>query len=521
METACCKMLTRSVLFGTFPMLFGLLGCRVQADGGARDRQLSRAKLNAGAFLFNANSATAKLPAILARVSWKQAPELSAAEGALGDYFGASVAVSDDGTIVVGAPQRAVQENPSQGAAYVFARNGSEWLPQVPVLIAPDGARGDTFGLSVASANAGDLVVVGAPGHAVGANPTQGAVYVFARGDQGWTPQGQPLSSLDGNAADGFGGAVAVAGDTILVGAPFHEVNGNAGQGAAYVFVRSGDTWLQQGPELVAADGRAGDAFGSYVALSNDTAVISAPIRHVGNNPYQGAAYVFVRSGEVWTQQGPELVAPDGGAFDQLGPCALSGDTALVGAPFHTIGSRPQQGAAYAFARQGEIWALDGPAWVAADGAAGDQFGNAVALTEQRALVAAWGQRRGPNAYRGAAYLFERNGAAWEAEASPLSADDGAANEIFGTAVALAADTAVIAAPSHRIGANVEQGAAYVFLRDRDTTGNCACRSAGAREQWGAGAPAWLAWTALASVSVMLRRRRASTERVPARGPGA
>src|SRR5262249_23032652 len=114
---------------------------------------------------------------------------------------------------------------------------------------------------------------------------------------------------------------------------------GNASfQGAAYVFVRSGSAWTQQ-QKLTASDGVTNDAFGTSVALSGDTAIVGAD----GEASYQGAAYVFVRSGSAWTEQS-ELTASHGTAGDAFGTSvAVDGNTVVVGSPWHSS----SQGAAY------------------------------------------------------------------------------------------------------------------------------------------------------------------------------
>ena len=139
------------------------------------------------------------------------------------------------------------------------------------------------------------------------------------------TPQAK-LTASDGAAGDNFGVGVAISGDTLVVGA-FAD---DAGAGSAYVYTRTGGVWTQQA-KLTAADGAAGDLFGISVAVSGDTAVVGA----YGDDATalnSGSAYVFLRTGEVWTQQ-PRLTAADGADEDQFGiSVAVSGDTAVVGA---------------------------------------------------------------------------------------------------------------------------------------------------------------------------------------------
>ena len=160
-------------------------------------------------------------------------------------------------------------------------------VTEVEKLLASDGAAGDSFGTYVSVD--GDTAVIGARndddnGH------NSGAVYVFVRNGGVWTEQ-QKLLASDGVAGDQFGWSVSVDGNTAVIGAPFAE-----GDGAAYVFVRNGSVWSEQ-QKLFASDGLAVD-FGWSVSVDGDTAVIGDDEAH----DYTGAAYVFVRSGGVWSE---------------------------------------------------------------------------------------------------------------------------------------------------------------------------------------------------------------------------
>jgi hypothetical protein len=230
------------------------------------------------------------------------------------DFFGWAVAVSGN-TMIVGAYQEdssATGVNGNQnnnsavdsGAAYVFVRNGTNWTQQAYLKASNTGA-GDNFGYSVAIS--GDTVVVGAPfedSNATGVNGNQnnksatdaGAAYVFVRNGTTWSQQAYLKASNTG-AGDNFGVAVAVSGDTVVIGASDDSsatgVNGNqnsnsaTNSGAAYVFVRNGTDWSQQA-YLKASNTDANDNFGGghglyfapimgAVAVSGDTIVVGAP----------------------------------------------------------------------------------------------------------------------------------------------------------------------------------------------------------------------------------------------------
>jgi hypothetical protein len=384
--------------------------------------------------------------------SWSQQAKLTASDGAESDVFGISVAVSGD-TAVVGASQDDIGANGNQGSAYVFTRSGTSWSEQAK-LTASDGAAIDVFGFSVAVS--GDTAVVGAPQDDIGANTDQGSAYVFTRSGTTWS-QETKLTAGDGAASDEFGFSVSVSGDTAVVGALRDDIDANTEQGSAYVFTRSGTTWSQQA-KLTASDGAASVFFGYSVAVSGDTAVVGAAA--FGAN---GSAYVFTRSGTLWSQQA-KLTAGDGAVSDQFGySVAVSGDTAVVGARFDDIGANTDQGSAYVFTRSGTTWSEQAKL-TAGDGAANDLFGFSVAVSGDTAVVGAHQDDIGVNSNQGSAYVFTRSGATWSQEAK-LTAGDGAANDQFCWSVAVSGDTAVIGAYQDDIGANTDQGSAYVFTR--------------------------------------------------------
>ncbi|MBS1796079.1 MAG: FG-GAP repeat protein, partial [Acidobacteria bacterium] len=367
-----------------------------------------------------------------------QTTKLTASDGAVNDFFGWSVAVSGD-TAIVGAYADDVGANSNQGSAYVFTRSGTTWSQQAQ-LTAADGAPGDQFGYSVAIS--GDTVVVGASGDTVGANPAQGSAYVFTRSGAAWTQQ-QKLLAADGAAFDQFGGSVAISGDTVLIGASRDTIGASSNQGSAYIFVRSGAAWSQQA-QLLASDGAANDQFGESVGISGDTAIVGAFAHTVGANAAQGSAYVFTRSGAAWTQQA-QLTAADGAGNDQFGwSVAISGDTAVVGAYVGTVGANAVQGSAYVFVRSGAAWSQQ-QKLTAADGAAGDQFGWSVAISGNIIIVGARFDDVGFNNDQGSTYVFVRSGAVWSQQ-QKLTVADGAAGDQFGYGVAISGSNMIVGA---------------------------------------------------------------------------
>ena len=148
-------------------------------------------------------------------------------------------------------------------------------------------------------------------------------------------------------------GQSPLMGNTAIIGARFDDDDGKS-SGSAYIFVRNEETWIQQA-KLTANDGATSDNFGQFVSISEDFAIVGAPKHAHAGLKQAGAAYIYGRNGEAWTQQA-RLTANDSGAKDQFGVSAsISGDVAIVGAPFND-GNAADTGAAYIFNRKGDTW---------------------------------------------------------------------------------------------------------------------------------------------------------------------
>lgn len=397
--------------------------------------------------------------------TWTQQAYLKASNAGLGDGFGYSVAISGD-TIVVGSineDSAATGVNGNQannsalgaGAAYVFVRSGATWSQQA-YLKASNTNSNDFFGYSVAVS--GDTLVVAAhleDSAATGTNGNQtdntatnaGAAYVFVRTGETWNQQAY-LKASNTDAEDVFGFWVAISGDTLAISGWNEDsaatgVNGaqtdnsSPDSGAVYGFVRSGGGWSQQA-YLKASNTGTNDAFGICLALSGDTLVVAASGEDgsaTGVNGNQaddsavnsGAAYVFVRDGENWSQQA-YLKASNTQAFDLFArSVAISGDMLVVGA----VGEDS-----------------------AATGVNGNQTDNSASFS-------------------GAAYVFKRNGGIWSQEAY-LKASNTGQSDGFGISVAIFGDTILGSASQEDSAATgvdgdhadnnaPESGAAYVF----------------------------------------------------------
>jgi hypothetical protein len=457
------------------------------------------------------------LPQTAAAVPNSQQAYLKASNTDAYDHFGFSVAASDD-TVVVGAyreDSNATGVNGDQdddslensGAVYVFVRDGATWSQQAYLKASTPHAT-DEFGYSVAIS--GDTIVVGAP-FAGGI----GTAYVFTRIGETWVQQAYlNASNTDGD--DYFGNSVSISGDTIVVGANGEDSNSigvNGFQlndtapesGAAYVFTRIGETWSQQA-YLKASNTETGDNFG-IVSISGDTIVVGAwgedsNATGVDGNQENnsaassGAAYVFTRSGETWSQQA-YLKASNTESYDNFSIVSVSNDTIVVGAygeDSNATGVNGNQGdnsalnsgAAYVFTREGAAWSQQAYLKASNTGAA-DNFGASASISGDTLMVGAYGEDsaatgsngdQGDNSANnaGAAYAFTRNGAAWS-QGAYLKASNTDVYDWFGYSVSISGDTTVVGAhyeDSNATGVNGDQnnntaydaGAAYVYIAD-------------------------------------------------------
>jgi hypothetical protein len=464
--------------------------------------------------------------------TWSQQAYLKASNTGTGDYFGHSVSIQSN-TVVVGAyleDGSNVGVDPlsdelalSAGAAYVFTRNGTTWSHQA-YLKASNPGGGDFFGYSVSIDNS--TVVVGAyleDGSSIGVNPSDndladgaGAAYVFVCSGTTWSQQAY-LKASNTDAGDGFGISVSVSSNTVVVGANSEDGSGTgvnaannnsaSSAGAAYVFVRSGTVWSQQA-YLKASNTGSTDYFGRSVSVNGNTIAVGAYSESgsgTGVNPGSnelaadaGAAYVFVRSGTVWSQQA-YLKAHNTGASDFFGfAVAVSDNTVVVGASAEdgggtgvnpaSSGSAIDAGAAYVFVRSGATWSHQ--AYVKASnttagGGSGTSFGYAVAVDGDTVVVGAYaedGSGTGVNpasnhgaVNAGAAYVFVRDGTTWSQQAY-LKAHNTDAGDYFGFSVDVDGNTVVVGAYSEDgsgTGVNpasnnsaANSGAVYVFVRN-------------------------------------------------------
>ena len=438
---------------------------------------------------------------------------LKASNTAENDTFGSSMAVFGN-TLVVGAAledSNATGVNGDQtnnlagdsGAVYVFVRNGNTWSQQA-YLKASNAEANDQFGRAIAIY--GNTIVVGAAGEdsaATGVNGNQsdnslsgaGAAYVFTRNGGVWSQQAY-LKASNAEADDTFGHSVAISADTIAVGAIYEDsaargLNGDQSDnsafdaGAAYIFNRTNGIWSQQAyvksSPVHGTSNEWYDNFGAAMAMSGNTLVVgelgSFPSILCGNS---GAAYVFVRTNNVWSEQA-QLLQKCGAEERFGGSVAISGNTIVVGAPGEDSSasgvngdedddSLGGSGAAYVFVRSAGNWTQQ--AYLKAsrpDG--GDGFGDSVAIFGDKVAVGAtgedskatgWNGNQGINAKfdSGAVYVFARVGTSWS-QHGYFKASNTDGKDAFGSRLAISSDdTIFVSAPneaSNAVGVNGNQ----------------------------------------------------------------
>jgi len=355
--------------------------------------------------------------------------KVTASDGKDYDVFGFAAAMSGD-LAVIGA-YRDDDRGSTSGSVYLYARAGSGWA-MAQKLTASDGAMDDQFGRAVAIH--GETALVGAR-YDDDRGTDSGSAYVYLRSGTKWSRQAK-LTAKAGQAFDLFGSSVALKGDSALVGA-YGDSRKGKDTGAAYIFTRTGTTWTEQ-QKLTAIDGIQADALGTTVALDEGVAVAGAPSDDDRGSD-SGTAFLFSRTGTTW-KQAAKLTASDGGGSDHLGiSVAVSGGTALVGA-FADDDAGGNAGAAYLYTKSGTSWA-QAQKITAADGGNGALFGHAVALEGDALLAGAYNANN-----KGAAYLFLRSGSTW-AQQRKITAKDAWAGDNFGHAVALSGNRALLGVP--------------------------------------------------------------------------
>lgn len=357
---------------------------------------------------------------------------------------------------LVGAAFGQVGTARAAGFVNVHRRSGLDW----PVIARVDrgaSARGHVFGGAVALR--GGLAVVGASGaDPLPAGDDAGTAAIWERDAAGAWQRSATLVMPQGQSQDRYGSAVGIGDGRIAIGAFGDVIGGRLDQGSVWTWQRGPSGWSAE-QQLIAADGLTSDAYGFSLAMDGDRILVGAP-GNDGAGVQAGAGYVYRRGAGGWALEG-KLLPPSAGGLAGIS-VALDGDLAVLGAPTARVGDNPLQGAAHVYAWNGQDWILQQTV-VAPDGAANDVFGSAVALAGERLVVGAPDDSEGTTIEaHGSAHVYTRGGGTWTRQAR-LTAPVLVAGMRYGEAVAVDDERVVVGAPGTEIAGVAERGRVYAY----------------------------------------------------------
>ena len=369
---------------------------------------------------------------------------------------GYSVALSSDGnTAIVGG----WKDNNGQGAAWIYTRSGSTWTQQADKLVGTGGSTDARQGTSVAISADGNTVLIGGYYD----NNLLGAAWVFTRNNSSWTQQGTKLVGQGYNGApqQGYSVALSADGNTALIGAPLD----NGAPGAVWVFTRNSTVWSQQGSKLVGTGyvGQASQGISVSISADGNTAIVGGHTD--GNN--QGAAWVYTRNANVWSQQGDKIVGTGGTNDAQQGfsvGLSADGNTAIIGGRF----DNNHVGAAWIFTRNNTSWIQQGSKLSGNDITGTPWQGSSVGISADgnTAIVGGWAD----NGINGASWIYARNGNSWLQQGTKITGNDnsGAAQQGFSVALSADGNTAI----QGGLADNGQLGAAWIFTNQPSSNNN-------------------------------------------------
>jgi hypothetical protein len=379
----------------------------------------------------------------------QQGPKLVGTDTIGAANQGYTVSLSADGNTML---ESGPSDNADIGAAWIFTRSGASWIQKAKLIptnyVLPRAMIG--YGLSISPD--GNTALLG--GFLDDNN--LGATWVFTRSGEAWTQQQKLVANNSSRfATQGRSVSLSFHGDTALVGGEHDGDSGGSQEGAAWIFTRSGTTWTQQA-KLKANNTIGASNLGRSVHISYDgnTAIVGG----YGDNNKQGAAWVFVHTDTGWAEQA-KLIGNDIIGAARMGISAslsADGNTAIVG------GYQDNNfiGAAWIFTRSGKIWTQQGPKLVPNDIIGQAAAGLSVSLSADgnMAMIGGWDD----NGTKGAAWIFTRSGGVWTQSGSKLVGTGGVGSSGQGSSVYLSADgsTAISGGP----GDNNLQGATWVFI---------------------------------------------------------
>jgi hypothetical protein len=357
---------------------------------------------------------------------WTEQEKLQSSDGSPGDFFGCSVAI-DGNYAIVGA----YEENDDTGSAYIYKRNGENWIEEQK-LTTSDGEPGDNFGKSVSIFE--NLAVVGAPGD----DSNTGSAYLFNNSGSSWIEE-QKLTASDGESDDLFGNSVSINKNIAIVGA--YADNNFKGSVYAFNYTSTNGTEFIK---LEAIDGEIGDSFGYSLSFDGRFAIIGAS----GNSNQPGSAYILEYCC-YWKWREKVNVSSSIPYFGSS--VSIDGDYAIIGSPGSPFDGIT--GSVHIFKRDENSW-YEHTFWNETDDE--EYLFGSVSIDGGHAIVGSYYFDDG----KGSAYVLKRNGTTWEKE-QKLTALDGEYGDKFGISVSIDAGYTIIGAE----GDDDYTGSAYIYMK--------------------------------------------------------
>jgi hypothetical protein len=286
--------------------------------------------------------------------NWVTEARLIASDRLPNDLFGYSVAISKDGTrLVVGSPFANESNIVDSGAIYVFTRFGTTWS-QEAILIASDIAANMTFGRAVTMDETGTRIA------AVGYNSSgKNVAYMFVRSVNNWSQEGRIVLDNIYTAYDGECISINNNGDKIAVGSGPSTINSVANMCSIDILARAGSSWTKEA-KVKPTNDQGLDNFGSSVCMSSDgtKVIVGANNRDVSGVVNCGSAFIFSKSGSVWSQD-VQLFSSDRKTNDNFGnsvSCNIDCSVVSIGSYSSEVGNISNAGAGYVFSFNGTGW---------------------------------------------------------------------------------------------------------------------------------------------------------------------
>ncbi|MFP5273899.1 interleukin-like EMT inducer domain-containing protein [Coleofasciculus sp.] len=391
-------------------------------------------------------SVKAWMPLVIPCPTWQPKQKLQPADLREKGIFGSAIAMSGD-TAIIGARLAQVDGCPAVGSAYIFQHTNGVWI-QKQKLQPPGFGRQDVFGNAVAIH--GNFAIVGAYFADAPDRPNAGCAYIFQQENGVWR-ETQKLQPADLQGNDCFGSAVAISDNMAIIGAYTVDAESRPDAGSTYIFQLENGVWQQQ-QKLQPDELKRGDGFGGAVAISGETAIIGARLAQADSHQYAGSAYIFQLENGVW-QQKQKLQPTDLQYGDNFGNAiAISGEVAIVGAYGVDAQSCPDTGAAYIFQRENGVWQQK-QKLQPADLQRRDGFGCSVAIQGQVAVVG--------TSDAGSVYIFQLENGVWQ-QKQKLYSPEAQPKDCFGYAVALSEGVVITGAHNADAQGRPYAGSAYI-----------------------------------------------------------